>query len=584
MKLIQHDTVYYFHILFIISIFTGALSQDFLNAQKKVIRLPETKFNFKEYSEYPDNTDRNVGPQVPQWNEILSINHNVQAQNVNSLNSERPTQSSDVLDPNIEWDSQWASNLKLGQVSGVSLHPNGNIAVFHRGSRTWDQDTFNNENRFDPNKGPIKQNTILLLDKTGKKLLQWGRNMFYLPHGLTIDFNGNYWITDVALHQVLKFDASDIEAHWEDLKRDQYNTELVEVDTHDPTALFKHSIIKPSLILGKAFEPGNDEVRFCKPTAVAVQLNGDFFVSDGYCNSRIIKFNKKGERILQWGRHWGITEFVYSQPPPPSAFIIPHALALANDPDYIFVADRENGRVSCFFASNGTFHKQYKYSRIGTKIYSVAYAQGKIYLINGPDSFANEPVHISGFIIDINSGNILSQFAPQEKLSRPHDIAVSEDGSEIYIVDLDTAKIYRFLQKSTDASKIENTMHSSNRHPPAPLTDINSEDTSSTKNSMPTLILTLVTTAIILITLCVATAAVIARCQKRGCLLMMRKRMRWEAERRETFKLSSLLEKRRGRGFKFFEKRPNKRDFSKLNTEPETSEDERPENSLNMMI
>lgn len=60
----------------------------------------------------------------------------------------------------------------------------------------------------------------------------------------------------------------------------------------------------------------------------------------------------------------------------------------------------------------------------------------------------------------------------------------------------------------------------------------------------------------------------------------MRKRMRWEAERRENFK----LEKRRSKGFTFFEKRPNKRDFSKLNTEPETSDEERPENSLNMMI
>lgn len=25
---------------------------------------------------------------------------------------------------------------------------------------------------------------------------------FYLPHGLSIDKDGNYWVTDVALHQV----------------------------------------------------------------------------------------------------------------------------------------------------------------------------------------------------------------------------------------------------------------------------------------------------------------------------------------------------------------------------------------------
>ncbi|XP_015189706.1 PREDICTED: peptidyl-alpha-hydroxyglycine alpha-amidating lyase 1-like [Polistes dominula] len=581
MMLIRHDILCYFNILFIISAFTGTLSQDLSNDQEKSIHLPDTKFDINEYSEYSDNADRKVGPLAPQWNPTLPSNRNMQLLNVNTIDSEISTQSSEVLDPNIEWDSQWGSDLNLRQISSVSLHPNGNIVLFHRGNRSWDQDTFDNENKFDPNKGPIRQNTILLMDKSGKKLLQWGKNMFYLPHGLTIDFEGNYWITDVALHQVLKFDANDIKACWNELKREQYNTEFVQIDMHDRAALFKHSIIKPSLILGEAFEPGNDKTRFCKPTAVAVQLNGDFFVSDGYCNSRIIKFNKKGEQILQWGRHWGGMN--YLQPPPPSAFFLPHALALAHNLDYIFVVDRENGRVSCFFASNGTFHKQYKHSNIGTKIYSAAYAQEKLYLINGPDPvYLNE--HIHGSIVDINTGNILSQFAPTQRFLRPHDIAVSNDGSEIYIVDLDTFKIYKFLQKSTASVKTENSTHSSTHHLTAPLTDTNSEELSNSKTTMATLILSLVTTTVILITVCVATAAVIARCQKRGCLLMMRKRMHWEAERRENFKLSNLLEKRRGKGFKFSDKRPNKRDFSKLNTEPETSDEERPEHSLNMMI
>lgn len=26
---------------------------------------------------------------------------------------------------------------------------------------------------------------------------------FYLPHGLSVDTDGNYWVTDVALHQVI---------------------------------------------------------------------------------------------------------------------------------------------------------------------------------------------------------------------------------------------------------------------------------------------------------------------------------------------------------------------------------------------
>lgn len=195
------------------------------------------------------------------------------------------------------WDAQWGAQLKFTQPSAVSMDLNGNIAIFHRGDRIWGLDSFDNENRFDRNKGPITQNTITLLDKSGKVVSEWGRNMFYMPHGLTIDQSGNYWITDVAMHQVFKFDAQDVEKHMEELKRTQVNLET--------SVSNDHALLKPSITLGEAFLPGNDEKRFCKPTAVAVHSNGDFFVSDGYCNSRIIKFNKNGERILHWGRHWG---------------------------------------------------------------------------------------------------------------------------------------------------------------------------------------------------------------------------------------------------------------------------------------
>ena len=167
----------------------------------------------------------------------------------------------------------------------MSIDPNGNIGIFHRGRRVWGLTTFDNENIFDKRKGPIQENTVVLLDKFGRKLLEWGAKKFYLPHGLTIDMYGNYWITDVALHQVFKFDSKDIAR----LRKGEYSQETI------------FSNPKPSLVLGEAFVPGNDDKRFCKPTAVAVEHNGDFFVSDGYCNSRIIKFNAKGDRILKWG-------------------------------------------------------------------------------------------------------------------------------------------------------------------------------------------------------------------------------------------------------------------------------------------
>jgi len=53
--------------------------------------------------------------------------------------------------------------------------------------------------------GPILTNAIVTLSpKTGEVLSSWGAGFFYMPHGITIDRQGNVWVTDVAMHQVFK--------------------------------------------------------------------------------------------------------------------------------------------------------------------------------------------------------------------------------------------------------------------------------------------------------------------------------------------------------------------------------------------
>lgn len=573
MTTLRYDTICPFLILLHILVHTEAALGDILNVQ----HLPDTKFGLNEYSdddkEYSDIDDRDRAS-LTQPNDQQNAKNNLYLK-ADSYPGKENLINANVLNKDIRWDSEWGAQLKFTQGSAVSVDPNGNIAMLHRGDRIWGPDTFDNENKFDPNRGPITQNTIILLDKSGKVLSEWGKSMFYLPHGLTIDQSGNYWITDVAMHQVFKFDAQDVERHMEELKRAQVSSET-SVPNDRASALIENSILKPSITLGEAFVPGNDNRRFCKPTDVAIHSNGDFFVSDGYCNSRIIKYNKNGEIILHWGRHWGTNrEPGYSQLSP-YTFLVAHALALATELNYIYLADRENGRILCFFADNGTFHKEYRHPAIGTKIYSVAYAREKLYLVNGPDPFISNPAPVRGFVLDIYSKKILSIFKSNQNMDNPHSLTVTEDGSEIYVVELNKKKVYRFLQEVNNSG-------SAKWHPKL-LIHPDTKDADIEKTNMTKLILGLGSAAISFITICIVIAAIVARCQKRGCLLTMRKRMRWEAERRENFKLTSLLESRRGRGFKFLEKRPNPRDFSKLNTEPETSEDEHPENSLARVI
>jgi len=54
--------------------------------------------------------------------------------------------------------------------------------------------------------------------------------------------------------------------------------------------------------LGEKLVPGTDDKHFCKPTDVAIASTGEFFVADGYCNSRIMKFDKDGKLLSQFGK------------------------------------------------------------------------------------------------------------------------------------------------------------------------------------------------------------------------------------------------------------------------------------------
>lgn len=124
--------------------------------------------------------------------------------------------------------------------------------------------------------------------------------------------------------------------------------------------------------------------------------------------------------------------------------LVPHALTLAEEHDLIFVADRENARIVCNFLNNGTFYKEYKNPILGAAIYSIAYANDRLYVING--NRYSERNHIRGFVLDIHTEEILSQFAPHFDMNSPHDIAVTPDEREIYVVELNVHKIYKFYQ------------------------------------------------------------------------------------------------------------------------------------------
>lgn len=81
-----------------------------------------------------------------------------------------------------------------------------------------------------------------------------------MPHRLTVDHEDNVWLTDVGRQQIFKY-------------------------SHDG---------RLPLMIGEKGKPGADKEHFNYPTDVATLSDGSFYVSDGYRNTRVVKFSAAG--------------------------------------------------------------------------------------------------------------------------------------------------------------------------------------------------------------------------------------------------------------------------------------------------
>ncbi|XP_034237525.1 peptidyl-alpha-hydroxyglycine alpha-amidating lyase 2 [Thrips palmi] len=286
----------------------------------------------------------------------------------------------------------------LGQVAGVAVALNGFPVVFHRGARVFDNNSFNRTNHFLlVEEGPIPEDTVLTLDPdNGDVLTGWGRDLFFMPHSITIDNRGNTWLTDVALHQVFKF---------------------------APGA------IKPNLTLGQRFSPGSSKHQFCMPTDVAVATTGEIFVADGYCNSRVLKYDPAGVLLRMYPEEEDMVEPALRLIPPLSRdslrMQVPHSLALLERLDMICIADRENLRVIWPPPGGDPLPRPGDY----------------IYAVNG---YTASDIKVTGFTLDPASESVIDKWGPPQGMSNPHSVAVSPDGSALYVAEIGPNRVWKF--------------------------------------------------------------------------------------------------------------------------------------------
>jgi DNA-binding beta-propeller fold protein YncE len=190
--------------------------------------------------------------------------------------------------------------------------------------------------------------TVLKFDASGKLVKSFGAGMLIFPHGIHVDRDGNVWVTDGQDNAPLPQRG----AGGGGRGRGEAPTGPI---GPRPGATTGNQVYKFSpegkvlLTLGKAGGAAAPDY-FYQPNDVITAQNGDIFVSEGHGagNNRILKFDKTGKFIMEWGK-LGTG---------PGEFDQPHALAFDSQ-GRLFVGDRNNNRVQVFDQS-GKYITEYK--------------------------------------------------------------------------------------------------------------------------------------------------------------------------------------------------------------------------------
>jgi sugar lactone lactonase YvrE len=144
---------------------------------------------------------------------------------------------------------------------------------------------------------------ILVFDRDGRLLSSWGHGQFEHPHGIWISPKDEMYLTDRDAHVVSKW-------------------------TLDGKLL---------RTWGTAGAPGAPGTPFNQPTKAVETPDGELYVSDGYGQHRVHRFDKQGQLVHSWGE----------QGEGPSQFALPHDVYV-DERDRVLLCDRENQRVQLF--------------------------------------------------------------------------------------------------------------------------------------------------------------------------------------------------------------------------------------------
>jgi NHL repeat-containing protein len=217
---------------------------------------------------------------------------------VNAQNQQTAAKSK-ATTPEIQFDSvsflKMPTGLYMGEAIGVATNSKGGVYVITRSG----------------------ESRVFEFDRNGTFVKEFGKDSYGygFAHAVRVDRDDNVWTIDEGSNMVLKYNPAG-KLLMVLGKRPDPIDQLVRMPGTAP------------------FSGANRPYSFHRPTDVTWDAQGNIFISDGYTDSRVVKYDKNGRFIKSTGtRGNGVNQYN-----------TPHGIA-ADAQGNIYVADRGNGRI-----------------------------------------------------------------------------------------------------------------------------------------------------------------------------------------------------------------------------------------------
>jgi hypothetical protein len=285
----------------------------------------------------------------------------------------------------------------FGEGIGVATNSKGHVFVYTRSGDT----------------------KILEFDQNGNYVREIGHNLYGLEfaHTVRVDAQDNIWAVDEGTNMIIKFNP-------------QGRVAMVLGRRPEPAAGAFETALPPA---------PPKKYNFGRQTDVGFDPQGNIFVSDGYVNSRVVKYDKNGRYIAEVGGARGSAIGQLSTP---------HSIAV-DAKGLVYVGDRGNARVQVF---DNDLKPKAVYDNVGNP-WAVCVSPGPhqyLFVSNSyPDSSPAAARDITGEVYKMElDGTIVGRFGRAGKalgeFSTIHEIDC-RNPNELFVAEISAWRVQKLI-------------------------------------------------------------------------------------------------------------------------------------------